>query len=222
MAQNFIGCDRDQPFLLPPDMREWLPRGHLAWFVRDAVAGMDLGEFHGAYRADRVGRRACDPAMMVALLLYAYARGVRSARFHRGGRAAVRTEWRLLMATHNLTKLYRHQTAAVAALQGDRIPSVGPPRLRIGGGYGSRSKLAPVAVGFGRTCWRRGRVGDARPSSRSRAERGGEAMVAARSPQRPRWLGWSGGGWQRLVLAYPAANTAGGCIPSAGCGRRWL
>ena len=54
---------------MPPDVRDWLPEGHLAWFVLDAVAGMDLGEFYGAYRADGVGRRAYDPAMMVALLV---------------------------------------------------------------------------------------------------------------------------------------------------------
>jgi transposase len=80
MAQNFIGCDRDQSFLLPPDVRDWLPDGHLAWFVLDAVAGMDLSGFYGSYRADGVGRRAYDPAMMVAVLLYGYSRGVRSAR----------------------------------------------------------------------------------------------------------------------------------------------
>ena len=80
MAQNFIGCDRDQSFLLPPDVRDWLPEGHLAWFVLDAVAGMNLGEFYAAYRPDGVGRRPYDPTMLVALLLYGYARGVRSAR----------------------------------------------------------------------------------------------------------------------------------------------
>jgi transposase len=80
MAQNFIGCDREQSFLLAPDVRDWLPEGHLAWFVLDAVAGMDLSEFYGAYRRDGVGRRAYDPAMVVALLLYGYSRGVRSAR----------------------------------------------------------------------------------------------------------------------------------------------
>ena len=80
MAQNFIGCDRDQSFLLPPDVRDWLPQGHLAWFVLDAVAGMDLSAFYAAYRRDGVGRRAYDPVMVVALLLYGYARGVRSAR----------------------------------------------------------------------------------------------------------------------------------------------
>jgi transposase len=65
---------------MPPDVRDWLPEGHLAWFVLDAVAGMDLGGFYGAYRRDGVGRRAYDPAMMVALLLYAYSRGTRSSR----------------------------------------------------------------------------------------------------------------------------------------------
>ena len=80
MPQNFIGCDRDQSFLMPPDVRDWLPEDHLAWFVLDAVAGLDLAGFYGAYRRDGVGRRAYDPVMVVALLLYCYARGVRSAR----------------------------------------------------------------------------------------------------------------------------------------------
>jgi transposase len=66
--------------LLLADVGDWLPGGHLAWFVLDAVAGMDLSEFYGAYRADGVGRRAYDPAMEVALLLYGFARGVRSTR----------------------------------------------------------------------------------------------------------------------------------------------
>jgi len=42
MAQNFIVCDREQELLLPPSLREWLPEGHLAWFVIDAVAQLDL------------------------------------------------------------------------------------------------------------------------------------------------------------------------------------
>ena len=80
MPQNFIGCDRDQSFLMPPDVREWLPAGHLAWFVLDAVAEMDLAAFYGVYRRDGWGRPAYDPAMMVALLLYSYARSERSSR----------------------------------------------------------------------------------------------------------------------------------------------
>jgi transposase len=80
MAQSFIMCDREQPFLMPPDVRDWLPDGHLAWFVLDAVGAMDLAAFYAAYRADGRCRPAYEPSMMVALLLYAYSRGVRSAR----------------------------------------------------------------------------------------------------------------------------------------------
>src|SRR5918999_996767 len=80
MAQNFLACDREQELLLPPSLREWLPEGHLAWFVIDAVAEMDLTAFYAAYREDGHGRAAHDPAMMVALLLYAYAVGRRSSR----------------------------------------------------------------------------------------------------------------------------------------------
>jgi transposase len=80
MPQNFIECSREQVFLLPPDVREWLPADHLVWLVLDAVAEMDLGDFCAAYRADGHGRPAYDPAMMVALLLYAYSRNVRSSR----------------------------------------------------------------------------------------------------------------------------------------------
>jgi transposase len=80
MAQNFLDCDREQSFLLPPDVREWLPENHLAWFVIDAVAVMDLSAFYAAYRQDGHGRAAYEPSMMVALLLYCWSRGVRSAR----------------------------------------------------------------------------------------------------------------------------------------------
>ena len=80
MAQNFVACDREQELLLPPSLREWLPEGHLAWFVIDAVGAFDLSGFYAAYRVDGHGRPAHDPAMMVALLLYGYAIGERSSR----------------------------------------------------------------------------------------------------------------------------------------------
>ena len=80
MGQRFVACDREQSFLMPPDVREWLPANHLAWFVIDAVGEMDLVAFYAAYRVDGRSRPAYDPAMMVALLLYAYARGTRSSR----------------------------------------------------------------------------------------------------------------------------------------------
>ena len=65
---------------MPPDVREWLPEDHFAWFVLDAVETIDLDAFYGAYRVDGRARPAYQPAMMVAVILYAYARGTRSSR----------------------------------------------------------------------------------------------------------------------------------------------
>ena len=80
MAQRFVGCDCDQVFLLPPSVDDWLPADHFARFVIAVVEEMDLSAFYADYRADGHGRPAHDPAMMVALLVYAYARGQRSSR----------------------------------------------------------------------------------------------------------------------------------------------
>lgn len=80
MAQNFIECDRERLLLMSPSLREWLPESHLAWFVIDAVKDMELSPFYARYREDGWGRAAYDPAMMVAIVLYAYAKGQRSSR----------------------------------------------------------------------------------------------------------------------------------------------
>jgi transposase len=57
-----------------------VPEGHLVWTVLDAVADLDLSAIYAHYRDDGRGRPAYEPSMMVALLLYAYARGNRSSR----------------------------------------------------------------------------------------------------------------------------------------------
>lgn len=82
MPQNFLECDREQVFLMPPDPRDWLPEGHLAWFVLASVEEMELAAFYASYRLDGWGRAAFEPSMMVAMLVYAYAyaRGERSSR----------------------------------------------------------------------------------------------------------------------------------------------
>src|SRR3954453_21819616 len=80
MGPSFIACDREQSFLMPPDVREWLPENHLAWVVLAAGEEMDLYPFYAPYRVDGRSRPAYEPAMMVALLLYAYACGIRSSR----------------------------------------------------------------------------------------------------------------------------------------------
>src|SRR5215467_12158132 len=72
MPRDFLCPQRDQPLLLPADMREWLPEDDLVFVVLDAVATLDLDEFYRGYRADGHGRAAFDPAMMVALLLSGY------------------------------------------------------------------------------------------------------------------------------------------------------
>lgn len=80
MAYNFKEYDRDQIYLMPPSIREWVPEGDLAWFIIDAVAQMDLKAFYWKYRPDGRGQVAFDPSMMTALLLYAYSVGIRSSR----------------------------------------------------------------------------------------------------------------------------------------------
>jgi transposase len=80
VAKDFRRADRDQGFLLPPDLREWLPRGHLVWFVIDVVAALDLTAFRAKAKLGGRGREAFDPATLLALLVYAYAHGQRSSR----------------------------------------------------------------------------------------------------------------------------------------------
>jgi len=80
MAYHFLRCERDQPFLLPPDLRDWLPDGHLAWFILDVVDQLDLQPFYRAHRDDGHGHPAYDPKLLLGVLLYGYAIGVRSSR----------------------------------------------------------------------------------------------------------------------------------------------
>jgi transposase len=80
MAYHFLRGDRDQPFLLPPDLRDWLPQDHLAWFILDVVDQLDLQPFYRAHRDDGHGHPAYDPRLLLGVLLYGYCLGVRSSR----------------------------------------------------------------------------------------------------------------------------------------------
>lgn len=80
MAVNVRGCDRDQLYLMPPSVSDWLAEDHLAYFVLDVVAELDLGCFFESYRGDGRGGAVYDPAMMVAVLVYGYCTGERSSR----------------------------------------------------------------------------------------------------------------------------------------------
>lgn len=80
MAMGYRPVDREQEFLLPPNMIDWLAADHLVWFVIDAVARLDTTAFHRLARLGGVGRRGYDPDMLVTLLVYAMAHGVSSSR----------------------------------------------------------------------------------------------------------------------------------------------
>src|SRR5260221_10875756 len=81
MAKGYRPVARDQQFLLPPDMREWLPADHAVWLVIDAVAGhLDTAALHRGRRAGGAGAAGYDPVMLVTLLVWAYANGVTSSR----------------------------------------------------------------------------------------------------------------------------------------------
>jgi transposase len=88
VAIRFRPVERDQSFLLPPDMSDWLGVDHVVWFLLDVVAAMDLTTLYerAALRRDGqrarniAGRAAYDPEMLLALLIYGYACGERSSR----------------------------------------------------------------------------------------------------------------------------------------------
>lgn len=80
MDKRFRPYNLDQRLLLPMDMRDWLPEGHLALFILDVVAMLDLSAIFRVYEKERRGRPPYHPLMMVALLLYAYCTGKPSSR----------------------------------------------------------------------------------------------------------------------------------------------
>src|SRR5665213_1045360 len=80
MAVNMRCGDVDQLLLMPLSVRDWLPADHLAFFVLDVVAELDVRPFLTAHRLDGRGGAVYDPAMMLSVLLYAYCTGERSSR----------------------------------------------------------------------------------------------------------------------------------------------
>ena len=80
MAKGYRPVDRDQPFLFPPDMREWLPEDHPVWLVIRAVGLMDTSAFHAGRKTGGAGTAGYDPDMLVTVLVWAYAHRVTSSR----------------------------------------------------------------------------------------------------------------------------------------------
>jgi transposase len=75
---KFVDCERDQAFLLPPDLRDWIPSDDLAHFVIEAVERVDIGSFKVNHRG--TGSAQYHPRMMLSLLIYCYANGIFSSR----------------------------------------------------------------------------------------------------------------------------------------------
>lgn len=80
MAKRYRPVQRDQGFLLPPDMRDWLPEGHPVWLVIDAVGQMDTSAFHAPRRTGGAGTAGYDPDMLLTVLVWGYAHRVTSSR----------------------------------------------------------------------------------------------------------------------------------------------
>jgi transposase len=120
MAFSYKPVDRDQLFLLPPDMRQWLPEDHLAFFVLDLVERIDTSALHSSHANSGAGRQAYDPDMLLSLLLYAYVTGERSSR--RVERLCVTdVAFRVVTANHRpdhttIARFRSGNAAAVAAL----------------------------------------------------------------------------------------------------------
>lgn len=79
MARNFRSYNINQPLLFESNPRDWLPDGHIAFFISDIVESMDLSFIYNSYRM-KAGRPAYDPRLMLKLLIYGYSKGVRSSR----------------------------------------------------------------------------------------------------------------------------------------------
>lgn len=80
MAKTYRSYLPEQSLLLPPSLREWLPDGHLAYFVSDVVDQLDLSAIESVYEEDDRGQPPYHPRMMTKILLYGYCVGVFSSR----------------------------------------------------------------------------------------------------------------------------------------------
>jgi len=120
MTVNVREADRDQLLLMPPSIADWLPEGHLAWFVLDTVKELDLSGFYASYRADGRGGASYDPEAMLAVLIHAYCSGERSSR-RIERRLAEDVAYRVLAANQHpdhatLARFRRRHEGAIAGL----------------------------------------------------------------------------------------------------------
>lgn len=80
VAKGYRPVNRDQQFLMPESMADWLPKSDPVWLVISAVAGLDTSGIHARRRTGAAGRAGYDPDMVLTLLIWAWVQGVRSSR----------------------------------------------------------------------------------------------------------------------------------------------
>ena len=80
VAKGYRPVDRDQDYLLPPSMREWLADDDPVWLVIEAVAQLDTSKLHARRKVGGVGRAGYHPDMLLTLLIWGWAQGQRSSR----------------------------------------------------------------------------------------------------------------------------------------------
>ena len=80
MGKTYLPYDPDQLLLLPPSLRDWLPEGHLAYFISDAVDQLEMVSIYAVYEKEARGQLPYHPQMLVKILLYGYCKGVASSR----------------------------------------------------------------------------------------------------------------------------------------------
>lgn len=80
MTASYIAYHPEQQQLLPSALQDWLPQGHLAYFINDTIDSLDLKAFHARYAAGGSRNQPFDPSMMVKVTVYAYATGTFSSR----------------------------------------------------------------------------------------------------------------------------------------------
>jgi len=80
MSKGYRAYLPDQDLLLPPSLQEWLPEGHLVYFVSEVVDQLDLSAVHAVYGGEKRGQPPYDPRLMIKLLVYGYCTGVFSSR----------------------------------------------------------------------------------------------------------------------------------------------
>ena len=80
MTTSYLPYEPQQQMLLPHALQEWLPEGHLAYYISDTIDSLDLSAFHARYAKGGPGNQPFHPAMMIKILIYGYATGVFSLR----------------------------------------------------------------------------------------------------------------------------------------------